>query len=279
MGKRAKARRRVKASITRLSKRGYTFKQSFIEKVANEKTHFEKIDLDTIYRNATKGGVSGLVARSEEASERARKAARTRRERQERATRKPDVVTQIRNILDSLETGNRQYYSKAGRKRIYADISPQKAELLNILSAEVSMHEEAGDMDSYNSYLETQAEYINREIEFMKQLWYWEEVEASLSNIATSLKGSALTFDESRRTGMSTEKYNEYLREQFEDRAYEYQDLFADFDDFTNTMVYDESAGMFVNTATGEYYEWDTSRKAFKEAGSGEYVYESMWNV
>lgn len=187
LGTRAKAKRRVQNTVNRLTKNGYVFNQSFIEKIHNPKTHFEKIDIDKIYSESTKGGVKGTKARAQERSERARRAARTRKERQQNKFKIPNTINIVRDILRGLRT--KQYFYMSG----LVDVTAYRNGILSIFDSRL----ESLGAESYSNYLQNVQEQLMVKVNDANNAYYWEEYQSTISDVAVILKGSPLTVEES----------------------------------------------------------------------------------
>lgn len=258
LGVRAKAKRRVQNAVNRLSKNGYVFNQSFIEKIHNPKTHFEKIDIDKIYSESTKGGIKGTKARAQERSERARRAARTRKEKAQRgAYTKLYAIDATRGVLEELNS--RQFM--VGYE--ITDTTTQRFSLLSFFDRIVSSINSEEEMNKYGGYLESVGERIMQEVNSANNAFYWEDLMENYSTIMTLLKGSALTVDESLKAESfysdSSASYYE------EDEEGEEEDFSASRKDLYPTgyiksesgqsipLLYDPSA-----RPRGVYYRGDT---------------------
>ena len=197
MGVRQKAERRVKQAMNRLSKNGYVFNKGFVEKVQNKKTHFEKIDIDKIYANATKGGVKGTKARAQERSERARRAARTRKERQQQKYQIPDSITALRSVLEELNS-SQLLAEKGSRYPMTFDVSGERDSLLSFYDGIVSDKVQSGEGSNYADYLRNVESAIMGAVNNANNAYYWEELQEAYSNIMSLLKGGSLTMEEAK---------------------------------------------------------------------------------
>lgn len=247
LGVRAKAKKRVQNAVNRLSKNGYVFNQSFIEKIHNPKTHFEKIDINKIYAQSTKGGVKGTVARAQERSERARRAARTRKERQQNKLKIPDTIDIVRDVLHGLREN--QYFYGMG----ITDVSTYKADILSFFDKFV----DSRGVQEYSQYLESVGEYLMSMVNDANNSFYWEEYQSALSEIMTVLKGSALTLEESiEAESMGTENtatyYEEEEEEDFEDNQTDYEYMGSLKDSHGNRV------DILRDKLTGNFFRGDT---------------------
>lgn len=271
-GVRAKARDRVRNAVRRLQKNGYTFKESFIEKINSKSTHFEKIDIDKIYENASKGGVSGKKARNMAASERARRAARTRKERQQNKVQKPDNINIVRSVLHELNV--KQYLYGSG----LTDVTSGRNYVLSFYDDLVN----SADRAAFNAYLQTIGEQLMMAVNSANNAFYWEELQECYTEILTLLKGSALTVEESiSAEQMSEETAPQYYEEEYED----------DYEDYEEENTYDYEYMGYVkdpngykvqvirDTATGNFFREDTGSHIILNADNGFFIDEETEEI